>query len=233
MTNHGTEYCHLVMVRYDTILCGWLGSNLSEAWRSLNTVHEHSVLVMVFSEEWTVVSLMQPFRWSSAAALLRNLSGPMTFPRVKCKFSLVPAISGFPLAALSLVRPWTGQHHHHHHHHHLFLNREGRRDTTDNFATSFLHVPLFSTALWDLANSRLVNSLMLSSHLFLCLVFIPLSLYHYISTCNKTLKSKDFFGHPTFLFVCVSYQCTHPPSPTFFFLFFFLGGGGIIPKIEF
>ena len=36
-------------------------------------------------------------------------------------------------------------------------------------ATSFLYFSLFSTALWDLANSRPVHSLMLSSHLFLCL----------------------------------------------------------------
>ena len=33
----------------------------------------------------------------------------------------------------------------------------------------FLHFSLFSTALWDLANSRPVHSLMLSSHLFFCL----------------------------------------------------------------
>ena len=65
---------------------------------------------------------------------------------------------------------------HHHHHHHLllfllllFLNREGRWGTTDDFATSFLHFPPFSTALWNLANSRPVHSLMLSSHLFLYL----------------------------------------------------------------
>ena len=38
----------------------------------------------------------------------------------------------------------------------------------DDFATSFLHFSLFSTALWDLLNSRPVHSLMLSSHLFLC-----------------------------------------------------------------
>ena len=54
-------------------------------------------------------------------------------------------------------------------HHHLSLNCEGRRGTTDDFATSFLHSFLFSTALWDLANSRPVHSVMLSSHLFLCL----------------------------------------------------------------
>ena len=54
-------------------------------------------------------------------------------------------------------------------HHHLFLNREGCWDATDDFTPSFLHVSVFSTALWDLANSEPVHSLMLSSHLFLCL----------------------------------------------------------------
>ena len=56
--------------------------------------------------------------------------------------------------------------------HHLIsssLDREGRRGTTDDFATSFLYFSLFSTALWDSANSRPVHSLVLSSHLFLCL----------------------------------------------------------------
>ena len=55
------------------------------------------------------------------------------------------------------------------HHHHPSLNREGRWGATDNFATSFLHFSLFPTALWDLANSGPVHSLMLSSNLFLCL----------------------------------------------------------------
>ena len=45
----------------------------------------------------------------------------------------------------------------HHHHHHQSLNREGCWGTTDNFATSFLHFSLFSTALWDLLNSRSVH----------------------------------------------------------------------------
>ena len=57
----------------------------------------------------------------------------------------------------------------HHHHHHLTLNREGRWGTTDDFTNSFLNFSLFSTALWDLQNSRPVHSLMLSSYLFLCL----------------------------------------------------------------
>ena len=53
-------------------------------------------------------------------------------------------------------------------HHHQSLHRVGRWGTTDDFATSFLHFSLFSTALWDLPNSRPVHSLTLSSHLFLC-----------------------------------------------------------------
>ena len=60
-------------------------------------------------------------------------------------------------------------HHHHHYHHHPSLYRESRWGTPDDFTTSFLHFPLFSTALWDLANSRPVQFLMLSSHLFFCL----------------------------------------------------------------
>ena len=55
-------------------------------------------------------------------------------------------------------------HHHHHHHHHLSLNREGRWGTTDDFTSSFLHFPLFSSALWHLTNSRSVHSLMSCSH---------------------------------------------------------------------
>ena len=60
---------------------------------------------------------------------------------------------------------------------HLSLNREGRWGTADDFTTSFLHFSLFSTAPWDMPNSRPVHSLMLSSHLFLCPhCLLPLSL---------------------------------------------------------
>ena len=53
----------------------------------------------------------------------------------------------------------------HLHHLHLSLNHGGRWGTTDDFTASFLHFSLFSTTLWDSANSRSVHSLMLSSHL--------------------------------------------------------------------
>ena len=69
----------------------------------------------------------------------------------------------------------------HHHHHHLSLNREGRLGNTDDFATSFLHFSLFSTALCDLANSRSVHSLMLSSHLFL---YLPCLLLPFTVSCK-------------------------------------------------
>ena len=68
-----------------------------------------------------------------------------------------------------VTTPSPSLHHHHHYHHRLSLNRGGRWGTTDDFATIVLHFSLFSIALWDLANSKPVHSLMLSSHLFLCL----------------------------------------------------------------
>ena len=52
------------------------------------------------------------------------------------------------------------------------------------FATSFLHFSLFSTALWDLPNSRPVHSLMLSSQLFLC---PPCLLPPFIVPCKMVL----------------------------------------------
>ena len=85
---------------------------------------------------------------------------------------------------VAIVRLWCI----HHHHHHQSLNREGRRGTTDDFATSFLHFSLFSTALWDLPNSMPVNSLMLSSHLFLC---PPCFLPPFPAPCKMVLARPD------------------------------------------
>ena len=65
---------------------------------------------------------------------------------------------------------------------------EGPRGTTDDFATSILHFSLFSTALWHLANSRPVRSLMLSSHLFLCL---PCLLPTFTVLCKMVLARPD------------------------------------------
>ena len=76
----------------------------------------------------------------------------------------------------------------HYNHHNLSLNRDVRWGTTDDFAYSFLHVPLFSTALWDLANSMPVHSLMLSSHLLLCL---PCLLLPFTVPCMMVLDRSD------------------------------------------
>ena len=71
---------------------------------------------------------------------------------------------------------------------HLSLNREGRWDTTDDFAINFLHFSLYSTALWDSANSSPVHSLMLSSHLFLYLLcLLPL----FTVPCKMVLARPD------------------------------------------
>ena len=72
--------------------------------------------------------------------------------------------------------------------HHLSLNRESRWGTTDDFATDFLHFSLFSNAFWDLANSRPVHSLMLSSHLFLCL---PCLFPSFTVSCKMVLARPD------------------------------------------
>ena len=71
---------------------------------------------------------------------------------------------------------------------HLLLNREGFWGTTNEFTTSFLHFSLFCTALFDLANSRLVHSQMLSSHLFFCL---PCLLPPFTVPCKMVLARPD------------------------------------------
>ena len=67
---------------------------------------------------------------------------------------------------------------------HLHLNSEGRSGTMDDITTSFLLFSLFSTALWDLANSRPVHSPRLSSHLFHCL---PCFLHPFTMPCELVL----------------------------------------------
>ena len=61
------------------------------------------------------------------------------------------------------------------------INLEGRRGTTDEFATIPFHLDLFSAALVELAKSIPVHSLILSSHLFFCL---PLFLFPFTVPCR-------------------------------------------------
>ena len=73
-------------------------------------------------------------------------------------------------------------------HFHLSPNRRGRWGTTDDFTTSDLQFSLFPTALRDLANSRPVHSLMLSSRLFFCL---PCLLPLFAVPCKMVLARPD------------------------------------------
>ena len=61
------------------------------------------------------------------------------------------------------------------------ITLEGRRDTTDEFATIPFLLVLFSAALVELAKSIPVHSLILSSHLFFCL---PLFLFPFAVPCG-------------------------------------------------
>ena len=53
------------------------------------------------------------------------------------------------------------------------ITLEGRRGTTDEFATIPFHLGLFQAALVELAKSIPVHSLILSSHRFFCLPLFP------------------------------------------------------------
>ena len=88
----------------------------------------------------------------------------------------------------------------HHHHHHLSLNHEGHWGTTDDFVTSFLHFSLFSIALWDLANSWPVHSLMSSFYLFLICLGIyfkkcKMLLFHSAWCDCQAFQALLFFPH--------------------------------------
>ena len=88
------------------------------------------------------------------------------------------------------------------HHHHQSLNREGRWGTTDDFLQPVFSIfSLFSTALWDLPNSRPVHSLMLSSYLFLCLHSL---LPPFTVPCKMVLARSDEREHDHTTAVCVS-----------------------------
>ena len=97
---------------------------------------------------------------------------------------------------------------------HLSLNRQGCWGTTDDFATSFPHFSLFSTALWDLPNSRPAHSL--SSHLFLCL---PCLLPPFTQPSKMVLARPD--EYETRPYHCTNWQHTKPCFSDFQMLFFF------------
>ena len=94
---------------------------------------------------------------------------------------------------------------------HLSFYHGGRWGTTDDFTTTFLHFSLFFTALWDLANSRPVHSLMLSSHLFLC---PPCLLPPFTVPCKMVLARPDKLSQASS--TCAHLYLTRVPSPGYF-----------------
>ena len=68
------------------------------------------------------------------------------------------------------------------------ITLEGRRGTTDVFATIPFHLVLFSAALVELAKSIPVHSLILSSHLFFCL---PFFLFPFTVPCRIVFAKQD------------------------------------------
>ena len=68
------------------------------------------------------------------------------------------------------------------------ITLEGRRGTTDEFATIPFHLDLFSAALVELAKSIPVHSLILSSHLFFCL---PFFLFPFTVPCRIVFASPE------------------------------------------
>ena len=128
---------------------------------------------------------VQQLLFSSPQALLPRPLCPSAIPELKANKNMYinnKACSS-PIAPTKMCTSITC-----HHHHHLSLNCEGRWGTTDDSEISFLHFSLFSTALWDLVNSMPVHSLMLSSHLFLCL---PCLLLPFTVPCKTVFARPD------------------------------------------
>ena len=84
---------------------------------------------------------------------------------------------------------------------HLSLNCRCRWGTRDDFTTSFLYFVLFSNVLLDLAKSRPIHSLMLSSHLFFLL---PCLLPSFTVPCKKFWPDLMNRRHVHNTSVCIS-----------------------------
>ena len=81
------------------------------------------------------------------------------------------------------------------------ITLEGRRGTTDEFATIPFHLVLFSAALVELAKSIPVHSLILSTHLFFCL---PLFLFPSLCPVGLSLLNQKILRHGQTILAFVS-----------------------------
>ena len=99
------------------------------------------------------------------------------------------------------------------------LTLEGRRGTTDEFATIPFHLDLFSAALVELAKSIPVHSLILSSHLFFCL---PLFLFPFTVPCRivfaKPGDLETWPKHLNFRFLTRVRSSSYSPMAAWIFL---------------
>ena len=99
------------------------------------------------------------------------------------------------------------------------ITLEGRRGTTDEFATIPFHLDLFSAALVELAKSIPVHSLILSSHLFFCL---PLFLFPFTVPCRivfaKPEDLETWPNHLSFRFLTRVRSSSYSPMAAWIFL---------------
>ena len=99
------------------------------------------------------------------------------------------------------------------------ITLEGRRGTTDEFATTPFHLDLFSAALIELAKSIPVHSLILSSHLFFCL---PLFLFPFTVPCRivfaKPEDLETWPNHLSFRFLTRVRSLSYSPMAAWIFL---------------
>ena len=99
------------------------------------------------------------------------------------------------------------------------ITLEGRRGTTDEFATIPFHLDLFSAALVELAKSIPVHSLILSSHLFFCL---PLFLFPFTVPCRIVFAQPEDLetwpNHLSFRFLTRVRSLSYSPMAAWIFL---------------
>ena len=99
------------------------------------------------------------------------------------------------------------------------ITLEGRRGTTDEFATIPFHLDLFSAALVELAKSIPVHSLILSSHLFFCL---PLFLFPFTVPWRivfaKPEDLETWPNHLSFRFLTRVRSSSYSPMAAWIFL---------------
>ena len=99
------------------------------------------------------------------------------------------------------------------------ITLEGRRGSTDEFATIPFHLDLFSAALVELAKSIPVHSLILSSHLFFCL---PLFLFPFTVPCRNVFANSEDLetwpNHLSFRFLTRVRSSSYSPMAAWIFL---------------